>query len=213
MLRAPLVRGWRRSLGGLGVLLAASVAAGAEGPTAVVERLNQALRETLEQADGLGYAGRAARLAGPVSAAYDVPFMAEKSLGSRWKDLNETQRQRWIELSREFSVANYAANFDHFAGQRFELLGEEPAPGGTTIVRTHIVEPGAESVEMSYRLHQTDTGWRIIDVYLKGTVSELAMRRADYASVLERQGFDALVDTMRARIADLAAGRGKGKST
>ena len=48
-----------------------------------------------------------------------------------------------------------------------------------------------------------------MDVYLKGTVSELALRRSDYASALEREGFDGLLATMHRKIADLAAGRGK----
>lgn len=178
-------------------------------PAQVVGRLNGALLDTLRQADQLGYAGRARRLAPVVSEVYDVPFMAEKSLGPRWKSLGQAERQQWIELSREFSVANYAANFDHDSGQTIEILGEESAANDTVVVRTRIVDPKSESVEMSYRLHRTDGGWKIVDVYLKGTVSELALRRSDYASVLEREGFAALADTMRTRIDELAAGRGK----
>jgi phospholipid transport system substrate-binding protein len=198
------------------VLLAAAVVATAaggraadDGPTAVVTRLNDVLVGVLRDADRLGYDGRAKRLAPAVTAAYDVSFMAEKSLGQGWKALPETDRTRWIELSREFSVANYAANFDHDGGQTIELLGQEPAANDTAIVRTRIVDPHGEPVPMSYRLHRTADGWKIIDVYLKGTVSELALRRADYASVLERDGFSALVAAMRTRIDDLAAGRGR----
>ena len=46
----------------------------------------------------------------------------------------------------------------------------------------------------------------MIDVYLGGTVSELAMKRAEYTSVLERDGFDALVSALERKIAD-ASGR------
>jgi len=201
-----------RWLGGVGVLLvlvSAAPAADEPGPTAVVERLNAALLGVLKQADSLGYAGRVTRLTPAVSEAYDVPFMAEKSLGQRWATLSPAQREHWVDLSRQFSVANYAANFDRDSGQRIELLGEEPASNDTAIVRTRINDPSGDPIEMTYRLHRTDAGWRIIDVYLKGTVSELALRRADYTSVLERQGFDALCTTMQTRIADLATERGK----
>ena len=71
------------------------------------------------------------------------------------------------------------------------------------------MHPGGEDVELSYRLHDTNAGWRIVDVYLKGTVSELALRRAEYASVIDRSGFDELVATLRKRIGDLEAGRGR----
>ena len=195
------------------VTLAAGPASAADSEaTAVIRKLNATLVGVLHDAATLGYEGRAKRLAPAVNDAYDVPFMAEKSLGQGWKKLGEADRARWIDLSREFSVANYAANFDHDAGQTIELTGEEPSTNDTVIVHTRIVDPKAEPVDMSYRLHHTDAGWRIIDVLLKGTVSQLALQRSDYTSVLERQGFDALVATMQARITDLAAGRAKRKS-
>jgi phospholipid transport system substrate-binding protein len=76
-------------------------------------------------------------------------------------------------------------------------------------VKTKVVSPGAEDVVLTYRLQKEAAGWRIIDVYLKGTVSELALRRSDFASTLERDGFDALATVINGKIADLAAGRAK----
>ena len=203
------LRPWRAAVGAA-LLLAATAATAAEtDATAVVNRLDEALLGMLKDAQILGYQGRRERIAPAVDAAYDVPFMAEKALGSHWKGLSEADRRRWIELSREFSVANYAANFNRFTGQTIDVLGEEPAPNETAIVRTRINDPQGEPIEMSYRLRRTDGDWRIIDVYLKGTVSELALRRSDYRGVLEREGFAGLVKTMEARIADLAAGKVK----
>ena len=198
----------------VGVIVLAAAGHGEErGAREVVVQRDDTILAVLKQADALGYAGRVERLGPAVNAAYDVPFMAEKSLGQGWKALAPPDRQRWVELSREFSVANYAANFDHDSGQTIEILGEESGASDTTIVRTRIVDPGGEPIAMSYRLHRTDGGWKIIDVYLKGTVSELALRRSDYASVLQREGFEALITTMRDRIADLAAGRARRNST
>jgi phospholipid transport system substrate-binding protein len=191
--------------------LALSGPAGAEDPPAmqVVRKLNAVLLGVLEHADSLGYGGRAARVAPAVAEAYDVPFMAEKSIGQHWGTLGEADRRRWIELSREFSIANYAANFDHWSEQTIGILGEEPGANGTTIVRTQIVDPAGETTEMSYRLRPTDGGWKIVDVYLNGTVSELALRRSEYTGIIEREGFPKLAETMQAKIADLAAGRAK----
>ena len=62
---------------------------------------------------------------------------------------------------------------------------------------------------MSYRI-RTDAGeTRIVDVLLKGTVSELALRRSDYTAVLEQHGFEALVTTMQRKLDDLASGKTK----
>jgi len=193
----------------LAIALAAT-GARAESPAAkVIARLNGVLLDVLKNAATLGYAGRVERLTPAVTAAYDVPFMAEKSLGPHWAELSEAQRQRWIDLSRRFSVANYAANFDHWSNQTIDIVGEEPSANDTTIVRTKLVDPAGEGVEMSYRLRSTPEGWKIVDVLLKGTVSELALRRSDYTAVLEQQGFDALATSMERKIADLASGKTK----
>jgi phospholipid transport system substrate-binding protein len=183
----------------------------AEGgePRDVVERLDTALLDVLKRGETLGYQGRFDRLKPVMQQVFDIPLMAEKSIGLHWKKLGDADRTRWVGLFGDFMVANYAANFDRFTGQRFEVLGEEAAASDTRLVRTRVVTPGAESVELAYRLHDGGERWSIIDVYLKGTVSELALRRSDYASLLEREGFEGLLAAIRTKIAALAAGRGK----
>jgi phospholipid transport system substrate-binding protein len=203
---------WRVATAGVAVVLAAAAGFAAAvqraTPVATVEALQDGLLGLLKDADRLGYRGRLARIEPVIDETFDVPFMAEKAVGRHWKTLSDADRARWVALFREFMAANYAGNFDRFSGQRFEVLGEEPAANDTRIVRTVLRNPGGEDVELNYRLRTSD-GSRIIDILLKGTVSELALRRSDYTSVLERDGFDALVTTLRSRIDDLAAGRGK----
>lgn len=193
------------------VVLAPAAAFAESGAVAVVNAFDTVLLDVLKNATSLGYTGRFQKLAPAVSTAFDLDFMAEKSIGKHWKDLSTADRTRWRATFEEFMVATYAANFDHFSNQAFETLGEEAGGNDTTMVRTRVVDPATESVDLTYRLHQVDGGWKIIDVYLKGTVSELAMRRSDYSSVLEREGIDKLIATIKQRIADLSAGKGKQK--
>jgi phospholipid transport system substrate-binding protein len=194
--------------GALCVLLHAPIAGAEPSPaTAVIERLNATLLATLQNAEQLGFKGRLDKLRPAIEAAFDVPFMAEKSIGKYWKPLSDADKARWIALFREFTAANYAGNLKKFSGQRFETVSEEPSQNDTVIVRTVIVDPGAENTEMNYRLHSTPKGPKVIDIYLKGTVSELALRRSDYTSVLERDGFEALLATIRGKIDDFSAGR------
>jgi len=199
----------------LWALLSLPLLVGAEEPAAsrVISRLNATLLDVLQNADKLGYQGRFDKIAPVVSDAFDVAFMAEKSIGRFWKDLSETDKATWVALFREFTAANYAGNFDKFSGQRFEMRGEEPGQNDTIVVQTILHDPSSEDVELSYRLRQTPSGPKIVDVYLKGTVSELALRRSDYTSVLERDGFQALVTLVRGKIGDLAAGRAKRTGT
>lgn len=191
------------------LLTAALVRAATADPAAVIQKLDDGLLGVMKEAATLGYQGRADRLGPIVDTTYDVPFMAEKVVGGHWKTFDDAGRQRWIAVFREYLIANYAGNFDAYSGQSFSVVGTEPAANDTTMVRTLLHDPGHEDIELTYRMRTVDGSARIIDVYLKGTVSELALRRSDYASVLDGGGLDALVASVRQKIADLAAGRGK----
>jgi len=114
-----------------------------------------------------------------------------------------------IPSSSQFLNDPEFASLTYHNGQQFEIRGEEPSANGTVLVKSLVKSPGHEDVELTYRLYQVGSRWRIMDVFLKGTVSEVALRRSDYGSVLERDGFGKLVDVVRARIADLAAGRAR----
>ena len=175
----------------------------------VIAQLDAALLGTMRDAGQLGFQGRIDRIGPAVDAAFDLPFMAEKSLGPHWPSLSDADKARWVSLSRQFSIANFSANFDHWSNQSIDLVSEEPGAADTVMVKTKINDPQGESVEMNYRLRVTDGVWRIIDIYLKGTVSELALRRADYTALIEKDGFETLVKTMQQKVADLAAGTAK----
>ena len=179
------------------------------GPTAVVNRFDETLIGVMKDGESLGYEGRFKRLQPVMQEAFALDYMAEKSLGQRWSELSEADRATWRQLFGEFTVANYAAKFDRFTGQRFDMLGEEVSTNDTTMVKTKVISPGADDVALTYRLQNIGGTWKIIDVFLKGTVSELALRRSDYASVFERNGFAALTIMLRGKITDLASGRAK----
>ncbi len=58
-------------------------------------------------------------------------------------------------------------------------------------------------------MRETDGVWRIIDVYLDGIYSEIALKRADYAGILKRAGFDGLFTEIENKIAEIEREGGK----
>ncbi len=171
--------------------------------TPSVEKLHAALLEIMRRADKLGYNGRFDYLNPVVQETFDLPFMASKSVGRHWKELPEADQKRWLELFAQHITANYAGQFTGYSGESFETLGEEPAIRDTRVVRTRLVRPGDEDVQLNYRLRDVDGKWRIIDIYLNGTVSELALRRSEYSSVLKREGFESLISTISKKVQEL----------
>lgn len=178
----------------------------AETPTAPVERLHAVLEEAMRQAEALGFEGRRELITPVLRSTYDLDWMAAKSLGRHWKKLSRDEQTRWLALFRELTASTYADRFDGFGGERFVVLGEEASSQGTRLVRTRIDRGELDPVSLHYRVRPVDDGFRIIDVYLEGTVSELALRRSDYSSLVKREGFAALESAVLAKIAEARAG-------
>jgi phospholipid transport system substrate-binding protein len=192
----------------LGLLLLGSPAVADEpGATATVEALHATLLEAMKDATALGYAGRAALIAPAVEQAFDLDFMARFVLGPGGKDLSPADQARWRDTFARATVATYAGRFTGWGGEEFRTLGQEPAAQDTVFVRTVVDRPQDEDVELTYRLRKEGDAWKIVDIYQKGTVSELALRRSEYSAVLKRDGFDALVKTVDAKTADYASGK------
>lgn len=204
----PRIRSLGRALATLLVFaLAAPLhAEDPEAPRDRIDHLHEALLGVMKEAETLGYEGRAERLSPVVPEYFDVAFMAQKSVGRHWKNATDEDRARFLATFERFMVANYAGQFDGFSGQRFETRGEDPARRDTMLVKSVLVNPKDDDVELNYRMRQVEGVWKIIDVYLDGTVSELALRRSEFAGIVKREQFDGLIAAIDARIAALADG-------
>ena len=182
---------------------AAEQASHATQPAEIVDSLHSELLGVMKEADTLGYRGRFSRLQPVLNELFDIPFMAQKSVGRHWKTVDEERRGRLLATFGRFTVANYAGRFSDYSDQHFETLKVVESTHGTFLVHSKLVTPNGEAVQLNYRLRPVDDGWRIIDVYLNGTVSELALRRSEYSSLIQREGFDALLTALDERIAAL----------
>ena len=49
-------------------------------------------------------------------------------------------------------------------------------------------------------MRQDQGSWRISDVYLDGTISQLAVHRSEFHSILQREGVDGLVMALNRKV-------------
>jgi phospholipid transport system substrate-binding protein len=176
----------------------------------LIGKLNAVFIGIMQNAKALGYEGRYKTLEPTLTEAYDFAEMTRVTTGRHWRDLTDDQKQQVIAAFKDLSVATYAARFDGFGGERFEILGEEPAPGGNLRVNNQIVPTSGAPIRIDYLLRQSSGQWRIIDVYLKSSVSELAVRRAEFTDILAKSGFEGLIADLKAKVAKL---RNEGAAT
>ncbi len=84
------------------------------------------------------------------------------------------------------------------------MTDEQPAAAGV-MVRSQIVKANGEPAKVDYLMRRSGDSWLISDIYLDGTISELATRRSEFGAILRSQGIDGLIASLNRR-ADLLTG-------
>lgn len=136
---------------------------------------------------------RAATIAPVIDRAFDLPLMTRLAVGPSWTTIAPTDQQALVAAFRRLTIAQYAANFDDWSGEAFTIAPQIEARGGDKLVRTTLTSPGKAGIAISYRLRASGGDWKIIDVFYRNAISQIATRRADFASVLAKGGARALV--------------------
>jgi phospholipid transport system substrate-binding protein len=189
-------------------LIAGCAAAIAAGPQDNVRSFYATLLTTMKDGGVLGQSGRYAKLAPVVDRVFDVPLMTRLAIGSSWEAIPAAHRQQLTEAFRHYVAATYADRFDSWSGEQLEVTGERPY-NADVIVQTKIVKPNGEATTLNYLMRENQGAWQISDVYLDGTISQLAVQRSEFSSILRREGIEGLVMTLNRKVDLLSRGVAK----
>ena len=148
----------------------------------------------------MGFAGRKTLLDPVVRDAYDLPAMARVATGTAWAKMSDEEKKGVTDAFADWTVATYASQFKSFEGETFTTKREVDAQRGRKAVETTLNPKGEEPVVLNYQLREDGGVWKIIDVLLDGAVSQLAIRRNEFAGVLGKGGVPALIEIGRAHV-------------
>lgn len=160
---------------------------------APVAALDQGLIGIMKAGKSAGMRGRSAAIAPVVDRVYDIPLMTRLAVGAPWTTFAPSDQAALVTALRRLTIAQYASNFDGYAGQSFVVDPRIDVRGTDRMVRTTLNDPKGESVAIAYRLRQAGGTWKVIDVFYKNSISQLATRRADFARIVSSGGAKALV--------------------
>lgn len=183
-----------------------AVPARAEAGVDAVRTLYATLLNMMQNGPSLGAHGRYTEIEPVVGRVFDLPLMTRLAVGPSWSAMNPAQQQQVTQAFGRYIAAVYADRFDSYSGEKLEVTGSRQSGGGT-IITSRIVKSTGEPVEINYLMRQSGAGWQIADVYLNGTISELATRRSEFSSILQTQGVNGLIATLNGKAAALGAAR------
>ncbi len=188
----------------------------AEAARQRIDKFHGFLLEIMKEAEALGFEGRAKRLQELLPGYIDQDYMAQKALGRKWRKLTDEQQKDLMEAFGVLNVYSYADRFNGYSGEQFETLSSAINEQGDAKVDSQVVLTEGDPVRLLYRMHLVEGRWFVKDVYLNGSVSEMALRRSEYSSILKAEGFDALLVAIWAKSDsmmrdDMAASKGISK--
>jgi phospholipid transport system substrate-binding protein len=166
-------------------------------PRAIIEKFHFALLDTMKNAQSLGISGRYKKLTPEVATAYDLTRWIRLSSGRFWRKATDNQKQQLKTAFKEMSAATYASQFKSYSGESFKTIGERPGPQNSILVQTEIVRKKKKPVGLTYIVFKSGDQWRIVDILLDNKISQLAVRRSEYRSLLKRDGIDGLIAKLK----------------
>ncbi len=184
--------------------LAPAQAQSSSPAVAHIQSYYQQLMPTIQQAGRLTVRERDKRFTPAISSAFDLATMTRLAVGPAWTTFSAGQQTAVRDAFAQFIIADYASQVSDYSGESFVVEPKSvPEPrGGGEIVKTKLLQPGGRTVSINYLVR----GGRVIDVYLNGTISDLATRRDEFASIVASGGADALIKRLRDRTQKLLGG-------
>jgi phospholipid transport system substrate-binding protein len=117
----------------------------------------------------------------------------------RWlPKITPAQHDQYKSLLPGYVVGTYADRLFEYANANVRIVRTQPTAGGGADVVTQVTKPGAQPIAATWSLKKVGGAWKVLNLNVAGINVAMA-QAADFDSVIQRQGFDALLKMMAAR--------------
>jgi len=171
--------------------------------TAPIRAFYDTLLDVMRRAQALGVRGRYDVLAPVIATTFDLPAMTRISVGARWNAIPPEQQAALVDGFTRMTIATYASRFDGYSGEHFEVDPAVETRKTGSVVHTRIVPLSSAPIPINYLMRKSGGKWKVVDVYLAGSISELATRRSEFGAILDAGGPARLIDTLKQQTDEL----------
>lgn len=194
----------------LGVLGAATLlsprfafAQSAPDPVTLINNFYAVLLDCMKRGAELGFDGRYQLIEPVLNETFDVATMCKISVGPEWTKMPGDKKTAVLTTFNKYMVTTYASRFKSFKNQEFKVGEAKPAGDNRVLVTSQLIRSNGEPVELNYLFRNNNNVWRVIDIYLAGSISQMAQMRSDFAKTVVDGGADALIASLEQKILDL----------
>src|SRR5436190_10157087 len=128
---------------------------------------------------------------------FDFGEIARRSLGRYWQPLSDAQRTEFVGLFGDLLERSYISKMELYGGEKIVHSGER-MDGDLAIVSTKILTKNGTEVPIDYRLFKRGDSWKVYDVNIEG-ISLVSNYRTQFNKIIQSNGYNTLVDRMKAK--------------
>ena len=165
-------------------------------------QLHETLINIMVVADSTNSSERYDLLKPVIDGNFNISLISKVVLSRYWKSIDNDKKSMFIDLFNELTILTYISRFNMYDNQIFKNISTEQLKENRYLVRTELIKPGDKPISFNYIVQKNDGEWRIISVIAKG-INDLALKRAEYASIIKKDGFEALITKLEQKILNL----------
>ncbi len=138
-----------------------------------------------------------------VNKTYNIEKMISMIIGSKWRSINKNKQEEISLVFGEYVVRNYIKRFKKINNVSFENIGSKELKKNFFLVQTKLKIIDDDDVKIDYLLSKKDKSWKIFDILLAGSVSEIATKKSEFSSFISNENIDELINALKRQNAKL----------
>lgn len=142
----------------------------------------------------------------------DWDEMTRRSLGSQWRKIDASQQTQFSGLLRRLIETSYRSRLRTLVREDVDKPNDVEIDWLDERVRTEgakleaKISAGEDSALVGFSLNWDEDRWRVYDIAIDD-LSTVRTYRSNFNKIVKREGWDALIDRLQRKIADIEAGR------
>ena len=138
-----------------------------------------------------------------VKNTYNTEKMIAKIIGDTWKKANKKDQEEIVIIFQEYIAKNYFNRFNKINNPTFNFKESKKIGEKLMLVKTGLVV-NKEEVSINYLLLFDKNQWRIFDVLLAGSISEIATKKSEFSGFISEGRIAPLIDALKKKNALLS---------
>ena len=133
-----------------------------------------------------------------VKNSYDLEKMGKIIIGIDWKQMDTKTQKEFINVFKRFISVNYFRRFNKINELHFEHQTVTNIKDKFKLAKV-VLTADNEKFKIDYLLGFKNEKWKIFDVLIDGSISEVATKKSDFKKIIKEEGVSGLIKNLAIR--------------